>query len=196
MNSTELITKAQAIIEEDYPTSEWEGIIESVLADLNPVAKVLTSVNLTPTIADNKCEIDLTSDITDAFEIVSISYLQNDRKKQLKKLPPFDGVTTGWIREQSKVKIQNLPDGITTIVVDYYQLLTLTAGVFNLPEEHHEIILKGVLAMVAQKEEELDRKQDFFQEYMLAKREMMAKRVQDMEPWYSQVVAPVRMGGK
>lgn len=200
MNAAELIAKAKTIVEEGYPDSTWEGMIESVLSDLNPVAKMMETIEITPTIVDGYCEIDISSDISELYEIVIVSFKPTGKRKQtLRKLPPYDGVSLGWVRENNKIKIQNLP-GTGTVIVDYYAVLTMTVSggdkIFNLPEEHHDVILKGLLATVAQKEEELDRKNDFFGEYMMAKRELMAKRVQEMEPWYAQVVAPTRLGGQ
>ena len=197
MTYAELITKAENLVEESYTAAQWDEMVDSVLADLNPIAKMLTTKEIDITLTSGNGSITVSSSITDLYEIVAVSYKPTGgRKLSLKKLAPFDSASTGWYREQDKIYLQNIEYGAGQVVVDYYQLLTIATGAFNLPAKYHEVILKGTAAIAMQKEEELDRKNDFFGEYMLLKKQMQAERIMEMEPWYAQVVAPARLGGQ
>ena len=197
MTYAELVTKVENLVEESYTAAQWDEMVDSVLADLNPIAKMLTTKEIDITLTSGNGSITISSSITDLYEIVSVSYKPTGgRKLSLKKLAPFDSASTGWYREQDKIYLQNIEYGAGQVVVDYYQLLTIATGAFNLPAKYHEVILKGTAAIAMQKEEELDRKNDFFGEYMLLKKQMQAERIMEMEPWYAQVVAPARLGGQ
>jgi hypothetical protein len=180
MDVPELIRKAEEIVEENYSIPVWENMIESVLKDLNSVSKLLKNYTAAVTLTSGAATVAIPSD---SYEVVGVSMVPTSgRKMNLRKLSPADSASVGWYRNGDDIVLQNIPyEG--SISVDYYELLTITSDEFNLPEKYHEVILKGVLATAMQKEEELNRKQDFFEEYMLAKRTMYAERIIDVEPW-------------
>ncbi len=202
MTLSELIEKAENIVEETYTHEIWESMVYTILADLNPIAKILISEEVDITLTGEAGEVDLAELETDFYEILSVSYKPTGKRKMiLKKLPPFDSASVGWYREENFIQLQNIHYGVGKVVVDGYAMLTLTEDednldkTLNLPQKYHEVVLKGVMAVAMQKEEEYDRKSDFFGEYMMAKKQMQAERIMEMEPWYAQIVAPTRIGG-
>ena len=180
MNVPELIRKAEEIVEENYAIPVWENMIDSVLSDLNPVSKMLKNHTEAVTLVDGAATIAIPNDAYDVFGIYFIP--TGLRKMNLKKVSPYDSASIGWYQHGDNIKIQNIPY-TGSVSIDYYEMLSITDDEFNLPVKYHEVILKGVLATVAQKEEELNRKQDFYQEYIIAKRTMYAERTMDLEPW-------------
>ena len=198
MTLDQLIEKAEIVVEESYFPEEWEQMAGTVLAELNPIAKLLETESIAA--AEGEAEILLSNLTNNFYEILAVSYKPaGKRKRLLRKLSPFDSASTGWHQENNRIVVRGLSDLPGEIIVDGYLRLGMTeeadSKVFNLPEKYHEIILKGVLAIAMQKEEELDRKNDFFGEYMMMKNQMQAERIQEMEPWYAQIVAPARLGG-
>jgi len=197
MKVPEMIVKVEKLIEESYTPEQWKEFLQTVLADLNPIAKILESVETDVTLTDGAGSIKLSEKIPSMYEIVSVAYKPTaGRKRLLKKLSSFDSVSVGWYRDSDNIYLQNIEYGAGKIVVDYYELLTIEDGEINLPEKYHELVIKGMAGIAMQKEEELDRKSDFFGEYMLMKKQMQAERIMEMEPWYAQVVAPARLGGQ
>ena len=198
MNASDLITKAENLIEEQYPNTVWRAWIEDVLRDLTPAAKLLTETEVAVTLTSGDVTIAV-SGITNLYEIVSVSFKPTGgRVMQLRKLSPFDSVGRGWVRHDSEIRLQGLPYSSGTAIVKYYESLVLTqAGTeytYNMPEGYDEVLLRGVCAFAMQKEEEFDRKQDFFGEYMLGKRRMLMERTLAMEPWNAQAI--MSMGGE
>ena len=203
MTASELIAKAINLVEEDYPNETWEHFIEDVLSDMNTGAKVLKAEDIPVIISGGDATINVASTLPTLYEIVDISFKPTgERSRPLKRLPAFDGVSMGWKRvDNNTVVLQNLPFATGGADIKYYEKLTLTASTvssgdytFNLPEKYHEVLFKGVCAYAMQKEEELDRKNDFYGEYMIGKRRMLVERVSEVEPWNKHLVAEA--GGK
>jgi len=195
VNFRELVTRAENIVEEDYPKATWEGIVESVLRDLNPNAKILQRTSVPVELEDGTATIDIPDGI---YEILAVSFQPTGKRSMmLRRLSAYDTASVGWHQDMFTITVQNLKQDEGNVDIDHYANLTMTEEgteqVFNLPEKYHEVLLKGVLAMTMQKEEELDRKQDFYQEYMMAKQVMMAERVKEVEPWNMQNMG---QGGK
>lgn len=192
MTVNEIIAQAENLVEESYSSGIWEDWVRNVLDDLTPFAKLLAEEEVSLTIVDGEAEIDLTA-ITDLFDVVNVSIKPTGKRRmKLRKLPAYDGVSMGWVRYPNRVKLQNLTWSSGDAIVEYYQDLAMTVSgadyTINLPEEYHEIVVKGICATAMQKEEEYDRKQDFYGEYTLGKRRMMAERTIAMEPWNAQVM--------
>jgi hypothetical protein len=155
-------------------------MLESVLADLTPIAKVSANSTASVTLTDNAANVSVP---TGAFEVVSVGFVPTSKRKvPLRKVSSADSASVGWYRRGDYVILQNIPY-TGEISIDYYEILTNTAGVLNLPEEYHEVVLKGLMAMAMQKEEDMGRKNDFYGEYSLMKRQMLADRIMAMEPW-------------
>ena len=198
---SEIIAKAEAIVEEKYTVTTWRLFIGSVLDDLASAAKILaTKAGISVSLIGGNGEITLSSDadLQNAIEVVSVSFTPTGKRaKPLRKLSPNDRVSTGWRRQENKIVLQSIPWS-GAVSVDYYKKLTLTLSgteyVLNLPEQYHEVVLKGTIAVAMQKEEELDRKADFFGEYMMGKQKMAAERIFEMEPWNSQHVLNQKLG--
>ncbi len=193
MKVSDLIDKAEVIVEESYSDEDWESMIDSVLRDLNSAAKVLNSQETAVTLTDGNAYISLP---TDLYEIVSVSFVQTGgRSISLRNVSSFDSASAGWYREGVSIYVQNLPFTTGNIKVNYYIALRIFEDggdkYYPLPERYEHVLLKGLQAMVMQKEEELQRKNDFFQEYMLMKQEMFGERVRTMEPWAVPTILPM-----
>lgn len=187
MTANEIIARAEELVEESYATATWLAWIRAVLEDLTPLAKIFKETEVTLTIASNEATVNLAA-ITDFFELVNVSIKPTGKRRmKLRKLPAYDGASQGWVRYDTTVKLQNLTVTAGKAVVEYYAKLALTASgtdyTLNLPADYHDIVVKGVCALAMQKEEEFDRKQDFYGEYTLGKRRIYAERLVAMEPW-------------
>lgn len=201
MNLTDMIYNAEVIVKESYDRPTWESMIISVLSELNSSAKLSQTAELVKQVDHGKTEVNLESDIPDLYELLGAAYKYGDsRKRALKQLPYYNTVSTGWVKDDANIYFQGLSDEYEecTIYVYYYELLKIIPDgndrTFNLPEEHHDVILKGLMSKVAQREEDYNRRMDFYNEYIMAKRDMLAKRIADTEPWHKQFVLPLRMG--
>jgi len=180
MTADEIIRKAEEVAEESYSVSVWENMLESVLADLTPVAKVSANSTASVTLTDNAADVSVPSG---AYEVIGVGFVPTSKRKvPLRKVSSADSASVGWYRRGAHVILQNIPY-TGSVSIDYYAILTNTAGVLNLPEEYHEIVLKGLMALAMQKEEDMGRKNDFYGEYSLMKRQMLADRIMAMEPW-------------
>ncbi len=200
MTLSELIAKAKTVIEEDMRLGEWKGIVETVLRDLNSVSKLLTTEIIPVTLTDGCGEIDIEDEVEDFYEMVAVHYKPTDKRRYvLKKIPMMDTSSQGWNMIDGKIQLHNLSEDEGDVYVSYYKTLSMNdTGLdveFNLPERYHETLLKGVMAIVAQKEEELERKADFFFEYTMGKRMMLAERMLEVEPWYSGMAQQMKVGG-
>ncbi len=199
MKAYELITKAESLVDEKYANYIWYGWIEDVLRDLTPAAKLLNVADIAVTFTDDAVSIDV-GDIDNLYDIVSVSFQQTGKRfMQLRRLNVADGVSAGWVRDDDSITVQNLGYTAGTVRIKYYERLKLTEDsgeyTYNMPEGYDEVLLRGVCAFAMQKEEEIDRKSDFYGEYMLGKRRMLLERTFAMEPWNMQAVAQM-MGGE
>lgn len=195
MTVRELIERAERLVEEKYDNEIWYGFIDDVLSDLTPAAKVLTEDDLTTTISDEEATVTLPT----LHEVVNVSFKPTGgRKYTLRRLSPYDTVSTGWIRNNNTIKLQSLPWAAGVTYVAYYKQLSRTASgddfTIDLPAEYHDVLLKGVCALAMQKEEDSDRKQDFYGEYLLGKYKMLAERTYEMEPWNAQIANAIKFG--
>ncbi len=189
MTANEVIARAVDLVEEDHPVTVWRRWIEDVLKDLNPLSKILAEADVNLTIANGEATVNLAA-LPLFYEVVNMSFKPTGKRPtQLRKLPIYDSYSTGWILRDTTAKLVNLRSSEGQAVVGYYQELTMTESVgehvFNLPEKYHDLIVRGICSMAMQKEEELDRKQDFYIEYTMGKRRMLAERVVAIEPWYA-----------
>lgn len=188
MTANEVIERAVELVEEQYDNDVWYEWIDAVLRDLNPLTKLIETEEVTLTIANGEAEIDLSA-ISDCFEVISVSFKPTGKRaKQLRRIPPYDSYSMGWVHYDTTLKLLNLAETAGTAIVTYYALLARTSDgatdyTLNLPEKYHDIIVKGICAMSMQKEEEFDRKQDFFSEYMLGKQRLYMERILAVEPW-------------
>ena len=195
MTVTELIERAEYLVEERYDNDIWYNFIDDVLHDLTPAAKVVAETTDNTTITDEEATITL----TDVHEVINVSFKPTDgRKHVLRKLSSYDTVSTGYIRENNAVRLQGIPWSAGTTYITYYAMLERTASgddfTINLPEQYHDVLLRGVCAKAMQKEEDADRKQDFYGEYLLGKHKMLAERTYEVEPWNAQIANAIRFG--
>ena len=197
MNVNDMIGYAENLVEEKYDDQVWYDFVDTILEELTPLAKVVQEDTVPLTIADSEATISLSSTyLTSLFEVVGISLRSTgERKKQLRKLAPYDTASLGWIHNDTEVTLINLPTTSADAIVHYYQNLTMTATTstatnytINLPEKYHDIVVKGMCAMSMQKEEEGDRKGDFYGEYTMGKRRLLSERIMAVEPWNAQAV--------
>lgn len=198
MTANELITRAEYLIEEKYNNLIWYGFIKDVLRELTPVAKLPFEAAESVTLTDGWVTVDLT-EIDNLYDIVSVSFKPTgSRPKPLRRIAVQDTVSSGWSRMGDELRLQNLPYANGEVVIGYYEHLRLLEEdgdyYYNMPEGYDEVLLKGICAYAMQKEEEFDRKQDFYGEYMLGKRRMLMERTMAMEPWNTQAI--MQMGGE
>ena len=180
MTVDEIIRKAEEVVEESYGVSVWENMVESVLADLTPISKVPANSTASVTLTSGAANVSVP---TGAYEVVGVGFVPTGKRVvPLRRVSSAESASVGWYRRGAHVILQNIPY-TGSVSIDYYEILTNTAGVLNLPEEYHDIVVKGLMAMAMQKEEDMGRKNDFFTEYMLLKRQMLADRIKIMEPW-------------
>ena len=203
MTADDIISRAEILVEEEYASTDWKGFMEGVLRDLTPSAKILKDEDITVTISSGEATMTISSTLPNLYELVDVSFLPTGgRNRPLRRIAPTDSVSVGWSRmENDTIHLRNLPWTAGTATVKYYENLSMTASTvttgdytFNLPAQHHEVLLLGVCAYAMQKEEELDRKSDFYAEYMMGKRKMMAERTAEIEPWNRQYVAQIKVG--
>jgi len=201
MNLTDIIYSAENIVKESYDRPTWKTMIGSVLAELTDVAKLNNTKFFERNMENYGTQIDIDADFPELYELIGVQYRPiGQRRKSLKQIPYYDTASTGWHKDRSFIYIQNLPQNYTTcgIFIHFYEKLAMLQDgedeTFNLPEEHHDVILKGLLYKVAQREEDHNRLRTFSNDYMLAKQQMLAKRISDLETWNAPFVLANRLG--
>ena len=192
MSVTNLINKAEFIVEESWTEDEWIYLIDSVLRDMNSSAKILNDVEYSAGLTAGHAYVTLPSDL---YEIHSVSYKPDGKRSvPLKRVSAMDTASVGFYRDGTTLYLQNLPYSNGKVQIKYYiELRVFEDGGDNyypLPDKYEHVLLKGLQAMAMQKEEELDRKKDFFSEYMMLKQEMLNERRRELEPWYSNTLFP------
>lgn len=190
MTVIEIISAAQFYTEETYDNQSWIALINAALDDLTPVAKLLKikeEINLTVT--NGRAEIDLSSDpdLSKVHEVVHVYYsADGGNLEQLRRIPISDNVSKGWKMEHDKIILQNIGNPTSaTARIDYYKKLDHVTGINEtpeLPEQYHNLIVLYICAKSQQKEEELDDKNDFYSEYLVAKQQFALERIWQMEP--------------
>ncbi len=197
----ELIEKAEFATEEEYSNEEWRQMVETVLSDLTQYAKVLKSASELNISADG--EVDM-SGVDNLHEVVSAYYRPDgfDNYRKLRRLAAFDLFSEGWKQDQGALVFQ-VEDIDGQGKIDYYEQLYLAEDgsdyTLNLPEKHHEVVLRGLCAAVMQKEEHMDLKADYQGEYMAyynAKEQMKIERAYEMEPWNRVMMRTAKITGQ
>lgn len=188
MTVAEIIALAQQQAEEVYDDPTWISYINACLDDLTPVAKVLKSRDgLTVNLTNGSGVIDILADteLKKAHEILYVYAGGN----MLRRLPVTDNVSQGYKVYADKIILQGLNGTSTTCRIDYYQKLQHVSSladdletVSGLPSQYHNLIVLYCCAKSQQKEEELNDKVDFYNEYMLGKQQMAIERMWQMEP--------------
>ena len=189
MTVAEIIAAAQLQAEEVYDDPTWISYINMALDDLTPVAKVLKkkeniSVTLT-TGGQGTITIATDQDLSQAHEFLNVFA----NGEMLRRLPVTDNVSKGWKLLAGEILLQGLSGTSATCRVDYYQRLKHVSSlsddletVSGLPAQYHPLVVLYCAAKSQQKEEELNDKTDFFNEYILGKRQMAIDRIWEMEP--------------
>ncbi|HHW41258.1 MAG TPA: hypothetical protein GXX19_08940 [Syntrophomonadaceae bacterium] len=196
---SEVINLAGLQAEEVYDDPTWIKYINMALDDLTPVAKVLKKKeNINTTLTEGKGTIDLISDpdLSQSHEILYV-YANGE---QLARLPINDNISKGYKITAGQILLQGLTGVSATCRVDYYARLghvsslsddlETTAG---LPAEYHNLVVLYCCAKSQQKEEELNDKSDFYNEYMLGKRQMALDRIWEMEPHNRKFIRKTRI---
>lgn len=184
----EIIAAAQLQAEEVYDDPTWLLYINACLDDLTPVAKVLkTKENISVTLTAGRGTINVLTD-TDLAQAHEFRYVYAD-SEMLRRLPITDNVSKGWKLVAGSILLQGLSGTSATCRVDYYQRLKHVTSlsddieaVSGLPAQYHPLIVLYCAAKSQQKEEELNDKNDFYNEYLLGKRQMAIDRIWEMEP--------------
>jgi len=184
----EIIAAAQLQTEEVYDDPTWVSYINMALNDLTPVAKVLKKKeDISVTLTDGKGTIDIVADVdlSQAHEFLHV-FANNE---MLRRLPVTDNVSKGWKLLTGEILLQGLSGASAVCRVDYYQRLKRISSlsddvetVSGLPAQYHQLVVLYCAAKSQQKEEELNDKNDFYNEFLLGKRQMAIDRIWEMEP--------------
>lgn len=199
MTVAEVIATVQLQVEEVYDDPTWISFINMALDDLTPVAKILQKKeNISVTLTDGTGVIDIASDsdLLQAHEYLHV-YANGE---MLRRLPVTDNVSKGWKLLADKIIIQGLSGTSATCRVDYYQRLKHVSSlgddleaVSGLPAQYHPLVVLYCAAKSQQKEEELDDKTDFYNEYLLGKQQMAIDRIWLMEPQNRKLIRRARI---
>ena len=188
MTVAEIIAMAQLQAEEVYDDPTWISYINMALDDLTSVAKVLKkkeNINVTLTNGQGTINIMTDEDLSQAHEFLNVFA----NTEMLRRLPVTDNVSKGWKLLAGEILLQGLNGTSATCRVDYCQRLKHVTSlsddveaVSGLPAQYHPLIVLYCAAKSQQKEEELNDKTDFFNEYILGKRQLAIDRIWEMEP--------------
>lgn len=199
MTVAEIIAAAQLQAEEVYDDPTWMSYINMALDDLTPVAKILKrEENVSVTVSDGKGEIDIINDdeLSQAHEFLNV-YANGE---MLRRLPVTDNVSKGWKLVTGKILLQGLTGTSATCRVDYYRRLTHVSSladdietVSGVPAQYHPLIVLYCASKSQQKEEELNDKTDFMNEYIIGKRQMAVDRIYEMEPHNRKFIRKTRI---
>lgn len=199
MTVSEIIAAVQLQAGLVYDDPTWISFINLALDDLTPTAKVLKKKeDITVTLTEGKGTIDITADtdLKQAHEFLSV-YTSTE---MLRRLPITDNVSKGWKLLTGKIDLQGLTGASVTCRVDYYQRLkhvsTLADDIETvsyLPAQYHPTVILYCAAKSQQKEEELNDKNDFYNEYILGKRQMAIDRIWEMEPHLRKFIKRARI---
>lgn len=199
MTVSEVITMAQLQAEEVYVDPTWISYINMALDDLTPVAKVLQKKeNISVTLTDGKGSIDITADadLSLAHEFLNVF----TSTEMLRRLPLTDNISRGWKLITGSILVQGLSGSPVTCRVDYYRRLAHVTSlsddlesVSKLPAQYHPLVVMYCAAKSQQKEEELSEKNDFYNEYLLGKRQMAVDRIWEFEPHNRKFIRKARI---
>lgn len=200
MTVQEIIDFCQQQVQEVYDAPTWIKYINAALDDLTPVAKMLKSKDGIPvTPANGRAVIELASDadLAKLHEAIAVYYTPTGgSQEQLARLPWTDNVSKGWKRDATSIVLQGVSGTSGTVKVDYYKKLdhvTSTADTPELPEPYHNLLILYVCAKSQQREEELNDKNDFYAEYLMAKKAFALDRIYEMEPHMRRLIKKARV---
>lgn len=199
MTVAEIIAAAQLQAEEIYDDPTWISYINMALDDLTSVAKVLKkkeNINVTLTGGQGTVNIVTDEDLSQAHEFLNVFA----NAEMLRRLPVTDNVSRGWKLLAGEILLQGLSGTSATCRVDYYQRLKHVSSlsddvetVSGLPSQYHQLVVLYCAAKSQQKEEELTDKTDFYNEYVLGKRQMAIDRIWEMEPHLRKFIKKARI---
>lgn len=199
MKVSDVIAMASLQAEEVYDDPTWISYINAALDDLTPYAKVLKSkTNISVTVTNGTGRIDLLSDedLKDAHEILYVFA----GTEMLRRLSTTDNVSKGWKLFSSEIALQGIAGTSVTCRVDYYRRLTHVSALNDdlevaagLPAQYHQLVVLYCAAKSQQKEEELNDKTDFYNEYLIGRRQMALDRIWEMEPHNRKLIRKARI---
>lgn len=200
MTVQEIINFCQQQVQEVYDNPTWIQFINAALDDLTPVAKMLKSKdNIAVTPSGGKATVELASDedLAKLHEVISVYYTpQGGSQEQLARIPWTDNVSKGWKRDATSIVVQGVSGSSGTVRVDYYKKLdhvSSTSDTPELPSQYHNLLILYVCAKSQQREEELNDKNDFYNEYLLTKQAFAIDRIWEMEPYNRKYIRRARI---
>lgn len=198
----DIINQAREQTEENaatYPDPVVLNYYNAAIADLTPVAKMLTSqenVALVIQINNATAQLPMT-----AHEIVAVYFLPvGGVEVLLRQIPPHNPVSRGWVQLANQLRIRNgapIPPG-STIRVDFYRRLLQAASLTDtpdLPPQYRNLLVLYCCAKIQERAAMLPIKNDFLAEYLLAKQQFALQRIWDMEPHNQTAIAQLRNTG-
>jgi hypothetical protein len=195
MTVAEIYGVAETLTEEEYIEAEWLEMLQKVLDEMTAAAKLLkTKTGIAITLDSNgngTITIAEDVDLKTAYKNIAVFFTPTGGvEKRLRKLNWHDEVSTGWRDDDTYIYLRNMKDSAGTVRVDYYQRLAYSEVegdegeyTLNLPEDYNHVVISGLCTKATQKEEDLDRKKDFEQEYMSLLAAMRIERTLKAEPW-------------
>lgn len=197
---SEIIERAQAQSEEIYDDPTWIQFINLGIDDLTPVCKVLKSkedIAVTLTAGMGEVDIAADADLAKSHEILNTYFKPSaGTMEQLRPIPFSNNYSKGWKFIDGKVKLQNCGSVNGTARIDYYKKLDKVTSVGDtpeMPEQYHNLLILYSCAKSQQKEEELNDKNDFYNEYLMGKRNMAIDRIWIMEPYNRKYIKKARI---
>lgn len=194
MNVADVIAFAEIQGEEVYDSPTWIKYINAALDDLTAVIKSLRSTDKAVTITAGGASITYTTDadLGKAHEFISAFFSPAGvNTRQLRRLPLNDNVSEGWKQTDVSLLFQGLGAAAAgdSVRMDYYRKLqhvsTLSDDlhtVAGLPGQYHNLVVAYCVAKAKQREEELNSKNDSYNEYMMGKSQLALDRIWQMEP--------------
>lgn len=214
MKVNEIIDLAQLQSEEVYDEPTWIGYINLALDDLTPAAYFLRSKEGIPiTLTGGNAEIDLLADedLKRQHQIISVYFTETQPEvkstRQLRMLSFTNNATEGWKIIDNKLKLQKIKlADAGTCRIDFYSKLGHVSSVEDdielvagLPEQFHHLLVDYMCAKSQQKEEELDDKNDFYNDYLMNKRIFTLEQKIKLEPHrrkrYEKMIIQLQAGG-
>lgn len=189
MQVSDIIMAAQVQAQEVYDDQTWIQFINAAIEDLIPVAKLLeSSPTFSVALSGGKGTVSVATNdsLKTAHEVLNVYQEQAGVTEQLRRLPMTDNYSKGWKLTSGELLLQGLEGASTTdIRLDYYKKIPFVSSpldVPEVPEQYHNLLVLYVCAKSQQKEEELNDKNDFYQEYLVGKQNFAIDRTWAMEP--------------
>jgi len=182
MTGNDIVAAASALTEETYDNTTWLSWINACLDDLSQVA--YRPGRATISLTAGTYEYDLPSGVQ---EVTGAVYkTAAGISTPLRQLHPLDMYSEGW-KLLDKIVLQNIAVSTgDSLVVNYYRTLAHLTDLTQTPEleaQYHELIVLYCAGRSRQKEEELEERADYYNEYLQRRAYYAEVRRRQVAPW-------------